>query len=149
MPATPVVDILLLDLPVALWASTRARTDLLLSALEPVAAAKPRSPAAKLVKLVARLDADYAEVSAPSELELRAAAARRLIQVDVAYGVVREARDDLATLIPAYDAADRWCRDNDMAAVATPPEEAAFRRWFLGQIVAQLDGAFPTPWKCP
>lgn len=146
MPRTQVVDILLLDLPVALWAEASAHTERSLAALRPLAERNKRGPVARLMAVVGRLEGDFAEGAAPSELELRAAAARRLKEVDVAYGVVRAARDDMAALADAYDAADRWCRKNAMPELAAGPEVAAFRRWFLGQVVAQLDGELPTPW---
>lgn len=143
MARTRVVDILLLDLPVALWAATSARCETLVAALR---AAPADGAAARLLEIVDRLGGDFAELSAPSELELRAAAARRLKEIDVAYGVPRESRDDLAALAEAFDAADAQCRANGRADLAATPDEAAFRRWFLQQVVGQLDGAFPTAW---
>ncbi|HWL38382.1 MAG TPA: hypothetical protein VNQ77_19495 [Frankiaceae bacterium] len=146
MPGSRVVDILLLDLPVALWADASAHTERFLAAMRTVAEKNKRGPVARLLCVVERLEGEFAEAAAPSELELRAAAARRLKEVDVAYGAVRCARDDLATLADAYDAADKWCRTHDMPELAATKEVAAFRRWFLGQIVGQLDGDLPTPW---
>lgn len=144
MARTDVVDILLLDLPVALWAATAARSEALVEALR----AQPcEGPPAKLLAVVDRLGGDFAEVSAPSELELRAAAARRAKEIDVAYGVPRGARDDLAALAKAFDAAEKHLRKHGRADLVATPEEAAFRRWFIDQVVAQIDGAFPTPWQ--
>jgi hypothetical protein len=141
-----VVDVLLLDLPVPLWADTSTRQDLLLAALRPIAEEDPDSPPARLLAIVDRLRPAFDEASAPSELELRAAAARGLKQVDVAYGVPCGVRDDLAALADAFDAAEDYCRTNGDGALALPAECTAFRRWFLGQVVTQLDGGFPTPW---
>lgn len=146
MPGSRVVDILLLDLPVALWAETSAHTDRFLAAMRPVAEKYRRGPVARLMAIVQRLEGAFAEVAAPSELELRAAAARRLKEVDVAYGAARCARDDMAALADAYDAADTWCRRNGMPELAATQEVAAFRRWFFGQVTAQLDGELPAPW---
>lgn len=144
MTRTDVVDILLLDLPVALWAATNARSEALIKALR----AEPcPGPPATLLKVVDRLGDDFAEVSGPSELELRAAAARRIREIDVAYGVPRDSRDDLAALTKAFDAVDKHLAKNGRADLVATPEEAAFRRWFIEQVVAQIDGAFPTPWR--
>jgi len=33
------------------------------------------------------------------------------------------------------------------ATLATPPEYLAFREWFFGEIVRQLDGNPPIPWR--
>lgn len=147
MPGTQVKDILLLDLPVALWSDTMAHHEVLRERLAPCASKDPDSPAGRLLALLHRLDAEVADVVAPSELELRAAAARGRKEIDLAYGVPASARDDLAALIDAYEAADRYLRSRKLADVATPKESAAFRRWFLGEVVGQLDGAFPKPWR--
>lgn len=146
MPRTSVTDVLLLDLPVSLWHDARLAAEALLGALAPRAAGEAGTPPARLVAAAARLSGTFAEVSAPSELELRAAAARRVKQLDVAYGVPRGARDDLAAYAEAYDAAEAYSRDHGLAELVAPPEVAAFRQWFLGQLVTQLDGGIPTPW---
>jgi hypothetical protein len=146
VPGTHVVDILLLDLPVALWAAAREHVDALAGALAPFAEQDPDGAPARLLALRERLDGDFAETAAPSELELRAAAAKRTAQLDVAYGVPRDARDDVAALVAAYDGAEAFCLANGLGHLVAPPDVAAFRRWFLGQIVAQLDGAIPEPW---
>jgi hypothetical protein len=43
--------------------------------------------------------------------------------------------------------ADEFCRRGDLLTLATPPEYVAFREWFLGEIVRQLDGNPPSPWR--
>ncbi len=45
------------------------------------------------------------------------------------------------------DEADQFCAEGELLlSLASPPEAVAFRRWFLGEIVAQLDGEPPLPW---
>ena len=39
--------------------------------------------------------------------------------------------------------ADEFCRRGELLTLATPPEYVAFREWFLGEIVRQLDGQPP------
>ena len=43
--------------------------------------------------------------------------------------------------------ADEFCRRGALLTLATPPEYVAFREWFFGEIVRQLDGNPPTPWR--
>ena len=43
--------------------------------------------------------------------------------------------------------ADEFCRRGELLTLATPPEYVAFREWFFGEIVRQLDGKSPTPWR--
>ena len=42
--------------------------------------------------------------------------------------------------------ADDYCRRGELLTLATPPELVAFRNWYLGQVVEQIDGRPPTPW---
>ena len=44
------------------------------------------------------------------------------------------------------DEADEFCRHSDLLTLATPADLVAFRRWFLGEIIRQLDGGAPRPW---
>jgi hypothetical protein len=43
--------------------------------------------------------------------------------------------------------ADEFCRRGALLTLATPPEYVAFREWFFGEIVRQLDGKPPRPWR--
>jgi anti-anti-sigma factor len=52
-------------------------------------------------------------------------------------------------LAELLDAADDYCRAAALMTVATPPELAALRRWLFGEVIAQLEGAAPTPWRSP
>ena len=42
--------------------------------------------------------------------------------------------------------ADEFCRAEALLTVASGPQESAFRDWYLGELVAQAQGAAPTPW---
>lgn len=46
------------------------------------------------------------------------------------------------------DEADEYCRRGDhLLTLATPDELVEYRRWYLGQVVDQLDGKPPVPWS--
>ena len=45
------------------------------------------------------------------------------------------------------DEADRFCRRGDLLNLATPADCVALRRWYLGELLAQLEGAPPSPWR--
>jgi hypothetical protein len=51
------------------------------------------------------------------------------------------------SLARMLDEADEFCRSgNHLLTLATPPELLAFRRWYLGEFNAQLQGQPPLPW---
>lgn len=46
----------------------------------------------------------------------------------------------------ALRAADDFCRERRMLTLAAGPQEKAVRSWYIGQIIAQANGAQATPW---
>ena len=44
------------------------------------------------------------------------------------------------------DEADESCTRGDHLLTLATPEELRFRCWFIGEFVAQINGAPPTPW---
>lgn len=102
----------------------------------------------RLLDLVASLTDRFATLTAASN-DLRDAAAARGDEsvAELVYQVpaaVAEASLELARML---DLADEFCRDGDLLlTLATPPESLAFRRWFLGEFVAQANGMAPLPW---
>ena len=50
-------------------------------------------------------------------------------------------------LAAMLDEADEFCRNGQhLLTLATPAELVTYRRWYLGQVIAQVGGAAPTPW---
>jgi hypothetical protein len=139
----PVVDVLLLDLPAALWSRTRAHTKSVLRTDPPVGSAL-----GELRDLVTAVGDRYGDVTKPAEAELSAAASRASTEpVDVAYPLPRSARDDVEALVAAWDKAEAELHEYGDPELVPPPEVTEFRRWFLGELLRQLDGGFPTPWR--
>jgi hypothetical protein len=64
------------------------------------------------------------------------------LEIDVPAGAAPAAAEMQATLAEA----DEFCRNGELLTLAASPEFVAFRNWFLGEIVRQLDGDPPTPW---
>ncbi|MBA2438213.1 MAG: hypothetical protein H0V52_07665, partial [Acidimicrobiia bacterium] len=57
------------------------------------------------------------------------------------------ARAACITLGELLDESDEFCKKGEhLLTLTTPAEPLALRRWFLGEFVAQIDGADPTPW---
>lgn len=141
MASGQVVDVLLLDLPVPHWAAAHAH-------LERLLAYEGEGPClAELRAQVATMRAKFGDITAPAEAALAESAQRRTTApIDIAFPVPRSARDDLARLGTLLDHADEECRTREPDLVA-PPATTAFRHWFLGELVRQIDGGIPSPWK--
>jgi hypothetical protein len=65
------------------------------------------------------------------------------------YRVPLAAGEACVELNAMLDEADEFCREGDLLTLATPADQVAFRRWFLGEFVEQLGGGAPTPWPGP
>ena len=100
---------------------------------------------ARLLALIADLRARFSGFTASSSAELHAAVERGDERIDLVYRVPPEAGVAAAELDRMLDDADAFCRAGDLLTLATPPEAAAFRRWFLQEFTAQAGGAEPTP----
>lgn len=136
-----VVDVILLDVPVALWAKARSHVETVLSEL-----GAQDGAAARLADLQRRLRDDYSLIAETADAELRSAHVRRLTTVDVAYPVPRRARAEVDTYVAALGDLDACSRAHGREDLVTPPDCASFWRWYFGEIAKQLDGGFPSPW---
>lgn len=111
-----------------------------------------RSPEAedvpeRLLRLVDALSVEYEGLSAEMDSIRDAAAARGDAEVELVYRVPTEIAGACIALSEMVDAADEFCRRGDvLLSLASPPEAVAFRRWYLGELVAQLGGEPPVPW---
>ena len=101
---------------------------------------------ARLLALITDLRARFSGFSAANTAILQEAAERGDEYIDLVYRIPPEAGGAAMEFDRMLDDADAFCRAGDLLTMATPPEAAAFRRWFLGQFAAQAAGAEPTPW---
>jgi hypothetical protein len=100
----------------------------------------------RLLALVEELQARYAGLSDDVNAVRDEALAAGAPEVDLTYQMPRGARDDVVRLGELLDEADEFCRAEQLLTLASPTEVTAFRRWFLGEFVRQLDGGEPVPW---
>lgn len=100
----------------------------------------------RLVELVGELTASYGTVSAGAEAERDAALARGDEAIDLTYHVPADVGPACAALDRMLDEADEFCRSEQLLTLASAPDTAAFRKWYLHEFGAQLAGKPPTPW---
>lgn len=100
----------------------------------------------RLMALIDALGRRYA----PQEdqaAERDAALARGETQRDISITVPVSAGGASATLDQMLDETDDFCRDGQLLTLAAPRHIAAFRRWYLQEVVRQTQGHQPTPWS--
>ncbi len=101
----------------------------------------------RFVALVDELTHQYDGVATDVELVRDAAIDRGEQHVDLTYRVPVQVADACRHLDAVFDDADRYCRAGEhLLTLEAPPETVAFRRWFLGEFVRQLEGGQPVPW---
>ncbi len=112
--------------------------------------AAAESVPSRLVALGEELKRRFERFAAGPRSELEDALAAGRDAIDLHYRVPPEAASAAASFDALLDEADAFCRRGDsLLTLATPPRAAAFRRWFLGEFVRQINGGAPRPWQEP
>ena len=141
----------MLGLPVPLWAETKQHVDELLREFELMLAGRATDhdgddTPARLVTLANTLQAQYGG-SEERDAELFAALEAGRETVDLEIELPVEAAEGAKALDAMLDEVDAYCRRGEhLLTLASAPEMVAFRQWYLREVVAQLQGAPPTPW---
>lgn len=103
---------------------------------------------ARLLWLSQHLNEQYAAFNTAPRQTLRKAIAGDETHVDVRYEVPAHAAVAAAELGAALDEVDDYCRHGDLLTLVSPAEALSFRRWLVGEFIAQIQhGASPTPWS--
>lgn len=111
------------------------------------AVARDSAPA-RVAALVTRLDQQHAR---NSELETQRTACLAAGETshDFTIAISPEAISVAQALDPQLDEADDFCRSGQTLALPPGADIVAFRRWYLRELVGQLDGGRPTRWAAP
>lgn len=142
------VRVRLVHVPVPVQVAASAHMAALQREFDVLSAAADRtSVPGRLVALIAELEERYGGVGEQPGAELEAAIERGDDVIDLEYVVPRHTAEACVRLGDLLDEVDDYCRQGDLLTLATPPESLAYRRWFLGEFVAQISGASPTPWE--
>ncbi|MCW2615895.1 MAG: hypothetical protein JWN08_2889 [Frankiales bacterium] len=104
----------------------------------------------ELLALVGDLRARYAGASSAQAAELEQAVEAGESVHDFTYEVPDGIGQACQTLLELLDAADDYCRQGDrLITLVSPPDQQAFRTWYLGEFVRQSAGLPPRPWDGP
>lgn len=143
------VEVRLVGLPVPVWSQSSEHSDALLREfqllLEQSAMPKSSVPA-RLVELAEELTESYGHLGTEQEEQVAEAASAGIPTVDLVYHLPPDIAPGIARINELLDEADEYCRDEQLLTLAASPVVLAFRRWFLEEIVRQVEGKEPRPW---
>lgn len=100
----------------------------------------------RLLTVAVALRERFGSFTAESNARIEQAVQGGERSIDAELRLPAEAREAALSLAALLEEADDYCRDGELLTLATPPELVTFRRWYLGQIVDQLEGAAPVAW---
>jgi hypothetical protein len=149
------VEVHLLQFPVGLWGRARQHSDemqrefaLMSMSSSGASAGGERPVPERLVELSRTLRSQYATATSEQERQLQTALEAGQAEIDdVVYVLPPAVADASRQLAALYDEADVHCRQGEhLLTLTTPDDLVVFRRWFLEQVAAQVEGCAPTPW---
>lgn len=102
---------------------------------------------ARLIQLHRMIGERFSAFVESAGAELRRAADSGEAVADVVYEVPPEAVDAARQLASIWDEVDDYCRQGRfLLALESPPEQVAYRGWFLGEFARQISGEEPLSW---
>jgi hypothetical protein len=138
--------------PVAIWARAQEHSDELIREFVLIASERERSGIDhdvphRLTELIEEVTAQYGGFGEANEQKLLQAITAGVESLDLVYEMPPEVVDAVRHLGELLDEADEYCRTGEhLLTLATPPEQLAFRRWFLDEFVRQIAGEPPLRW---
>ena len=147
-------EAVLRDYPLRLWAQQQEHTEAMLREFNllligqesgDVDHAAPR----ELISVAETFTAAYGALIDRIAEERYAALERGLDRIDSRVPLPANLPALIEQVTTVLDAADRYCTAGDMLTLARPPELVVLYDWTVREILAQLEGAEPTPWPGP
>lgn len=147
-------EVRLINLPISLFLRGREHHDDLireftLMAIRQQEDANAPHLSARLRELVETLGHRYSASASRADAARDAAIERGDLSVDLVYEVPASIVPDLLQLTELIDAADEFCRTEQLLTLPRDPEMVAFAHWYNGEFINQINGLPPTPWDGP
>lgn len=103
---------------------------------------------ARLRALGEELAPHYQGLNSASDELLAQALADGRETLDLTYQLPARAASDFERIDGMLDELDQYCIDRDLLTLVTPPEAAGYRRWWMRELIEQLQtGRPPIPWS--
>ena len=149
---TGLFEVRLLNVPLRLLAASREHHDEVMRefamlALDEGLGSHPVPT--RMLELIDILGRRYGAASERPDAEVDAALARGDISIDLVYHVPDHVTEAAAQLEALMAEADEFCRQRQMLALARPPLQVQFARWYLDEFRRQIAGEPPQPWDGP
>lgn len=147
----PMVAVSLLGIPVDLHRRASEHHEALRRELSFIDwSATPDAAPARLQTLAAELAGRYGRLTVAQDEQLAAAVESGTATIDLHYHLPAAAADAAEQLGTMLDEVDRFCEDDALLSLVTPPPLVTYRRWFLGEFLEQIrEGRPPSPWTGP
>ena len=101
----------------------------------------------RLIELVSALEGQYSTFTVEQEDALESAIAAGDSTIDLTYQLPAHVADGVRALGEILDEVDQLCRDGQhLLTLCTPPDQVAYRQWFLDEFTRQIDGEQPVAW---
>lgn len=152
MTLSDVRTVVLCRLPVALACEAKQHNDEMLREFTIIDAGRADGTTsddlpARLVSMMETVRRVYGPGLDERDVQIFAAAEAGVEEIDVDQQLPVAAADAARMLGQILDEVDEFCRQGrHLLTLATPPSLVAYRRWYLSEVVEQLNGAEPTPW---
>jgi hypothetical protein len=151
--ATPeeTVEVHIMGAPVRVWVSSSERHQDLVRefTLLQFGHEGGQSVPSRLLDLSQQLTGKYSRLTETNKALRDEALAAGQDRINLTYEVPAEVREPCIRLLDLLEEADEYCRSDQLLTLATPLTQVAFRRWYLGEFIAQIDGRPPQPWTGP
>jgi hypothetical protein len=144
-PAGRTADIRLVGLPVSLHLQAAEHIDGLVREFRWLAAGPSDTPV-RILELGAKLRRRSSAVMDPLTAIINDRHRAGEDAVDLSFPVPVEAAEVCANVMRLLDEADAHCVAGGLLTLATPEPAVAYRRWFLGEFIRQIEGQPATPW---
>jgi hypothetical protein len=145
------VTITIRGLPVPLHAASQAHSDELMREFRLLAEQMRQEGThglpRRLIELVNALEGQYSAFTEAQEDQIETAISAGASTVDLVYSLPASVGDGVRQLGALLDEVDELCRAGQhLLTLATPPDQLAYRRWFLDEFTRQIDGEQPVAW---
>lgn len=101
----------------------------------------------RLLRFVETVRAEFPEMSGLTREEVEAALEQGEENVDIDIAVPKSAAQWSAALWDHIVEANEYCRSGQLLSMEAPPDVLGLLNWYLHEVIGQIGGAEPTPWK--
>jgi hypothetical protein len=139
----------IIGVPVHLWAKSQEHVQDLLREFAFIQASPSDAHPVpgRLIDVIDTVTAGYSGFSGKQTAQLAEAAGAGVESLDLEYEVPVEVGPVAKLLGDVLDEADEFCRQGKhLLTLATPPDCLAYRQWYLGEFINQLNGDEPVSW---